>query len=74
MENCQKFEGKFGKFGKEWELIDDLFSHLEFIWAFHGYTEKDVDKVWWLQFWDYHTKYNKVIDMSEFLPKNKPLH
>lgn len=45
MENCQKFEGKFGKFGKEWELIDDLFSHLEFIWAFHGYTEKDVDKV-----------------------------
>ena len=45
MENCQKFEGKFGKFGKEWELIDDLFSHLEFIWAFHGYTEKDVDSL-----------------------------
>ena len=29
IEKSRKFEGKFGKFGKDWELIDEIFSNLE---------------------------------------------
>ena len=41
----------FGTWGKEWELTDELFSHLvELICRSYGYKEKDVNKVRWLKF------------------------
>ena len=46
MRKSRKFEGIFGNLGKEWELTDELFSHLEeFIWTLYSYREKDGIKV-----------------------------
>ena len=70
----RKFEDTFGKLGKEWELTDELFSHLEeFICTLYGYKEKNVNKVRWLKFRDKHTKQKKVIDTSALPPCKETL-
>ena len=70
----RKFEDTFGKLVKEWELTDELFSHLEgFICTLYGYKREDVNKVRWLKFRDKHTKQNKVIDMSALPPCKETL-
>ena len=70
----RKFEDTLGKLGKEWELTDELFSHLEeFICTLYGYKEKNVNKVRWLKFRDKHTKQNKVINMSALPPCKETL-
>ena len=35
MRKSRKFEVTFGKLGKEWELTDELFSHLEELICVH---------------------------------------
>ena len=70
----RKFEDTLGKLGKEWELTDELFSHLEeFICTLYGYKEKNVNKVRWLKFRDKHRKQNKVINMSALPPCKETL-
>ena len=74
MRKSRKFEDTFRKLGKEWELTDELFSHLEeFICTLYGYKEKNVNKVRWLKSRDNHTKQNKVIDMSALPPCKETL-
>ena len=72
MRKSRKFGDTFKKIGKERELTDELFSHLEeFICTLYGYEEKDVNKVRWLKFRDKHTKQNKVIEMAALPPCKK---
>ena len=73
MRKSQKFEDTFGKLGKEWELTDELFSHLEeLICTLYGYREQKC-KVRWLKFRGKHTKQNKVIDMFALPPCKETL-
>ena len=62
----------FGKWDKEWELTDELFSHLEeFICRSYGYKEKDANKVWWLKFRDRQSK-RKLLTCLHFHHAKKP--
>ena len=73
-ERAENLETRLKKKVKEWELTDELFSHLEeFICTLYGYEEKDVNKVRWLKFRDKHTKQNKVIEMAALPPCKKTL-
>ena len=64
---------RFVKLGKEWELTDEVFSHLQEFTTLYGYKEKDANKVRWSKFRDKHTKQNKVIDMSALPPCKETL-
>ena len=62
------------KISKEWELTNELFSHLEeFICTLYGFKEKNVNKVQWLKIRDKHTKQNQVINMSALPPWKETL-
>ena len=75
MRKSRKFEDTFRKLGKEWELTDKLFSHLEeFICTLYGYKVKNVNEVRWLKSRDNHIKQNKVIDMSALPPCKETLN